>query len=174
MKRAATCVMALGVFAGLAACGSSSPSTTPSPAPMVFTAAILPANELGAIQGGETSGSGMATITFDVTRDSAGTITSATASFQCNLTGFPSTTSVILAHIHVGSSSQNGGIVVNTGLASGDVTLTNGAGSFQKQSVTVDPALAQQIADNPSGYYFNVHTSANPGGVARAQLNRIQ
>jgi hypothetical protein len=175
MKRVVASAIGLGVLAGLVACGSSSSSTTtPSPAPIMFTATILPANELGAIQGGETSGSGTVTITFNVTKDSAGAITSATAAFQCNLTGFPSTTNVTLAHIHVGSSSQNGGIVVNTGLASGDAPLTNGAGSFSKQNVTVDAALAQQIADNPSGYYFNVHTSANPGGVARAQLNRIQ
>ena len=29
---------------------------------------------------------------------------------------------------------------------------------------------AQQIIDNPNGYYFNVHTTLNPGGAARGQL----
>jgi hypothetical protein len=34
----------------------------------------------------------------------------------------------------------------------------------------VDAALAQTIINNPAGYYFNIHTAANPGGVARGQL----
>ena len=29
---------------------------------------------------------------------------------------------------------------------------------------------AQAIVNNPPGYYFNVHTTANTGGVMRGQL----
>ncbi len=173
MTRSAVMVASLGLLVGAVACGSSS-TTTPSPAPVVFTAAILPANELGTIQGGETSGSGAATINFNLTKDAGGNITAANASFTVTLSNFPSTTTITLAHIHVGASTVNGGIVVSTGVASGDVPLTGGAGGFQKLNISVDPALAQQIINNPSGYYFNVHTSANPVGVARAQLVRIQ
>jgi hypothetical protein len=28
----------------------------------------------------------------------------------------------------------------------------------------------QSIIDNPANFYFNVHSSLNPGGVARGQL----
>jgi hypothetical protein len=61
---------------------------------------------------------------------------------------------------------------VNTGLAAGEVTLTNGAGGFTKNAVNVTPALAQALLDGPAGFYFNVHTTANPGGVIRGQLVR--
>ena len=27
---------------------------------------------------------------------------------------------------------------------------------------------------NPSSFYLNIHTAANPGGVARGQLTRVQ
>ena len=166
MRRVAGIVISVAILS--VGCGSSS---SPSTAPIVFTANILPSNELGNIQGGETSGSGNATITFVTTKDGSGSLTSATANFNVTLSGFPAGTNVTLAHIHVGSSTVNGGIVVNTGVASGDVPLTNGAGGFQKLSINItDLGLAQQIINNPSGYYFNVHTTANPSGVARAQL----
>jgi hypothetical protein len=32
--------------------------------------------------------------------------------------------------------------------------------------------VAQQLIDNPSAFYFNVHTFTNPGGMARGQLRR--
>jgi hypothetical protein len=168
----------MAVALGAAACGSNSSTPTaptPAPAAIVFTQQILPANETQGISGGEQTGSGTATITFNVTQDSTGTLTSATASFNVSLTGFPATTNITIAHIHIGvAGSAPGSIVVNTGLASGDVTLANGAGSFQKTNIAVDPTLAQQIINNPAGYYFNVHSTANPVGVARGQLVRTQ
>ena len=167
MRRVASLLFAVALIA--AGCGSS--STSPSNAPVVFTAQLLPSNEPVAINGGETSGSGSATITFNLTKDSGGTITSATANFNVTVTGFPSTTALSAAHIHIGAAgSPQGTIVVNTTLISGEVTLTNGAGGFQKLGIGFDPAVAQQILNNPAGYYFNVHSSANPAGVARGQL----
>jgi hypothetical protein len=38
----------------------------------------------------------------------------------------------------------------------------------------VDAALEQTILNNPAGFYFNVHSTLNPGGVARGQLVRVQ
>ncbi|HKW03312.1 MAG TPA: CHRD domain-containing protein [Vicinamibacterales bacterium] len=175
MTRVAAVLGSLGLLAGVAACGSSSPSTNPSPTPYVFTAQLLPANELGNINGGETSGSGTVTVTMNTTRDAAGNLTTANATFDVTISGFPSTTNITLAHIHVGASGVNGGIVVSTTIASGDVTLTNGAGAFQKLNLNIqDLNLANQIINNPAGYYFNVHTTANPGGVMRGQLVRVQ
>jgi hypothetical protein len=34
----------------------------------------------------------------------------------------------------------------------------------------VPPSLAQQILNTPSDFYFNVHSSLNPSGIARGQL----
>lgn len=166
MRRVAGLLIAVALMA--AGCGSS--STSPSTAPVVFTAQLLPSNETSTINGGETTGSGTVTITINTTKDSAGTITSATTNFNVTCTGFPTTTNIILAHIHEGASGIAGPIRVNTGIANGDVTLSNGAGGFQKLGIGTDAALAQQIINNPAGFYFNVHSTANGGGVARGQL----
>jgi hypothetical protein len=167
----------MAVALGAAACGSSSSTpTTPTPAAsaIVFTQQMLASNETGNITGGEQTASGSSTITFNVTKDSTGTLTAATASFNVTLQGFPATTNITISHIHVGAVGVAGTIVVDTGLASGQVTLVNGAGSFQKSNIAVDPTLAQQIINNPAGYYFNVHSSANVAGVVRGQLVRTQ
>jgi hypothetical protein len=52
----------------------------------------------------------------------------------------------------------------------GEVVLTNGAGTFTRAGLSLPATTAQAIIDNPAGFYFNVHTAANPGGVMRAQL----
>jgi hypothetical protein len=34
----------------------------------------------------------------------------------------------------------------------------------------MDAATINSIVANPAGFYFNVHTTLNPGGVVRGQL----
>jgi hypothetical protein len=70
------------------------------------------------------------------------------------------------AHIHQGSAGQTGSIVVD--LAPSFVALGGGFVATGTVSATLDVASA--IRANPAGYYVNVHTSAFPGGAARAQL----
>lgn len=141
----------------------------------VFTATLLPANEVPAINNAENTGSGNVTVTVNITRDASNTITAATATFQVNVSGFPSTTNFTIAHIHEGNSTvANGPIKVNTTLASGEVVLVNGAASFTKANINVPLDVAQAMLDNPAGYYFNVHTQLNGGGVARGQLTKTQ
>jgi hypothetical protein len=137
-----------------------------------FTASLLPSNEVPPITSTEQTGSGSVVVHLNLTRDSAGAITAATADFEVELSGFPATTAITIAHIHTGAAGANGGIVVNTGLAAGEVTLTNGVGRFTKTGISVTAANAQAILNNPAGYYFNVHSSAHPGGVVRGQLVR--
>jgi hypothetical protein len=62
-------------------------------------------------------------------------------------------------------------VLINTGLTAAQALgLTNGSGSFEARGVTTDAATLQSIIDNPAGFYFNIHSSTNPGGVARGQL----
>lgn len=175
MKRISLLLSAVALV-GSAACGEDSPAPQPTNLPVIFSMAIFSNQEVPPIQGVEATGSGTVTITFRTTKDAAGTITAATADFQCNLTGFPSTTTITISHIHEGvvGTAPSGNIVVNTGLASGETPLTNGAGSFTKNNINVDAALATRIIANPAGFYFNVHSSANGPGVVRGQLVRIQ
>jgi hypothetical protein len=166
----------LAVFAVLVSiaswgCSDKTP-TNPAALKPTFTADLRPANEVPPISNAENTGSGTATITFDVTRDGAGNITSGTATFTVNLTGFPAGTPFNIAHIHQAAAGVNGSIVFNTTLAASQVVANaQGAASFERSGVApADPAILQQIVNNPAGFYFNVHSTLNPGGVARGQL----
>ncbi len=169
MKRLIT----LGAIILLAAgCGSKSPTAASNANVVRFTAALLPANEVPAITNAEASGNGLATITFNLTRDAGGAITAATADFLVTMNGFPANTTVTAAHIHPGAAGINGGAQVSLGLTAGEIVLTNGNGNFTKTGITngLSPAQAQDIVNNPASYYFNIHSTLNGGGFARGQL----
>ena len=155
---------------------TDSPSTPSSPKP-TFSALMQTSNENPPITGTEAGGTGNSTMTFDVTRDASGNITDAKVTFVVNLSGFPPGTPIILSHIHSGGASVNGPVVIDTGLTpGGPVALANGSGSFTR-TVTVPSTrfdVVNQILTNPSAFYFNSHTTLNPGGVARGQLDRVQ
>lgn len=166
------------VVACLVAAGCGSDSTTPStpnanPNTVTFKATLLPANETPtAVTGGEANGTGTATITFNLTRNTAGAIQSGTVDFHYDLTGFPPGTTIILSHIHTGASGVAGGVLIGTGQSAATALgLTSGAGSWEAKGVAgVDAATLQAIIDNPGGFYFNVHSQNFPAGVARGQL----
>ena len=175
MKRLSVLAAALALFA--VGCGSSSSSTTTAPTATgkpLFSAVLSPANEVPPVTNAEASVNGTANITFDTTKDSAGNITAATATFNVTLGGFPAGSAVSAAHIHEGASTCACPVVVSTALAAGEVAVANGLASFTKTSITMDPAIAQRILTNPAGFYFNVHTPLNGGGVARGTLVRTQ
>jgi hypothetical protein len=153
-----------------AACGSS--GTAPAaPSNPTFTAQLLPANETSTIVGGESAASGSATITFVTTKDAAGNVTSASATASVTVQGFPADSTITASHIHTGAAGVAGAVLVP--FPPGTVTLSNGAGSFSS-TASVGGSDATNIMNNPAGFYFNVHTSRNPGGVMRGQLVRTQ
>jgi hypothetical protein len=167
----------VGIATLAAACGSSSPSSPSGPPnTVVFTAALSAANETPPITNVDKDAKGNASITFHLTRDNAGVITAATYDFVYSLNGFPAGTQVILTHIHEGGPGIPGGVRVNSGLTPGTaITLPDGSATnitFTGLNlfVTETFAVVQKIIDNPNGYYFNVHTPANPGGAVRGQL----
>jgi hypothetical protein len=171
MKRSGVLLLCLCLL-GAAGCGDDEP-TNASNLPIVMTASLSPANENPPIASPENTGFGNVQITFNVTRDGTGAITAGTADFHFQLTGFPSNTSIILAHIHTGGPAVNGPVLVNTGIvAATPVTQTDGVMTFSVSGVSVPGATLQNIVNNPAGFYFNVHSPTNPGGVARGQLNR--
>ena len=171
MKRFGVLLLGLSLL-GAAGCGDD---TAPSNLPIVMTATLLPSNEVPAIASPENTGHGAVQITFNVTRDGTGAVTGGTAEFHFQLSGFPSSTTIIAAHIHPGAAGVNGGVLVSTGLvATSPVTQSDGVMSFTSAPVTVPAALLQSIVNNPAAFYFNVHSPTNSGGVARGQLNRVQ
>ena len=168
-------VLLLSACSTPAAAPSPTPSPTPSPSPtpqtrFVFTADLKPSNEVPPIANAEASCTGKGTFTLNTTKDAAGTITAANALFETDVTGCPADTKINIGHIHKAAAGANGSVVVNSGLAAGELTLTGGAAKINKTTATVDPALATDIIANPAGYYMNWHSTLNPGGILRGQL----
>ncbi len=147
----------------VAGCGDDDSPTGPSTGPLTLSAILSPASEVPPVPNAESSGRGAVQVT----------ITGTTAQFYVQLTGFPGNTSIVGAHIHPGVAGVNGGVIVNTGVGAPPMPLNAGTVEFTS-TVSIDAALAQQIAANPSAFYFNVHSPLNPGGFARGQLQRVQ
>ena len=159
-----------------AAAGCEDKATTPTPVVPTFSMALTSAQEnppIASLGSPEANCAGTVTIKLNVTRDAAQAITAATADFQINVTGCPTTTNITAAHIHRAPVGTNGGIVVFTGLASGELALTNGAGALAKNGVNITPlSTATEILDTPTAFYFNIHSVMHGGGVIRGQLVR--
>lgn len=174
MKRLSVFAAAFALLSTVG-CGSSSTTTTSPTASTtpLFSAVLSPANEVPPVTNAEAGVTGSVTITLNTTKDGAGNITAASATFAVTLGGFPAGSSVNIAHIHEGSTTCACPVVVNTTLAAGDVTAANGLASFTRTNV-VSPEVAQRMLNNPAGFYFNVHSTLNPGGVARGALVRTQ
>ena len=109
--------LAIAVALFAAGCTSSSSPTAASPTKPTFTADLKPANEVPPVTNAESNGSGNATITFDLTKDAAGNVTAASATFVVNLNGFPANTPINAAHIHEGASTCACPVRINTNVA---------------------------------------------------------
>jgi hypothetical protein len=160
------------------ACGGdnsnpAAPTSTTGTGPFVFTAEMSTDNEIPHPSNAESTAHGAVQITMRVTRDSANAITGATADFTIQMTGLPTDTTFVGAHIHPGVAGVTGPVIVNTTLSSGTPqTVVGGAMTWTFNNITVPAATAQQLLDNPAAFYFNVHTFMNPAGVARGQVRR--
>jgi CHRD domain len=134
-----------------------------------YRADMLPSNEVPPIP--ELNASASALITLDVTRDTSGAITSGAVMFDTNY-NFPVGTTFNGLHIHTGRAGENGDIVIPGGISS--VESSTGKGSITKLiSLPTTPemlGILNAVLTNPQGHYVNLHTSANPGGAVRGQL----
>lgn len=173
--------MAIGLVAALtlAACGGGASQASPTPqrttaapttaaptaAPVtkvVFTADLKSSEQSPPIAGPESSCTGSATVTLDKAANSG--------VFEAELKGCPATTEPTIMHIHRGAKGANGAVVVNSGLVAGEWKLSAGAGKITKTIATIAPAVVSEIIASPAGFYYNVHSKANTGGVVRGQL----
>ncbi len=170
MKRSGVLLLGLCLL-GVVSC--SDDAAAPSNLPIVLTANLAPANEVPPIANAENSGRGAVQVTLNVTRDGTGAITAGTADFHFQLSGFPSSTTVVGAHIHPGATGVNGPVIVNTGVvAATPVAFQDGVATFSVSGIPVPAATLQNLVNNPAAFYFNVHSPTNPGGFSRGQLNR--
>jgi hypothetical protein len=167
-------ILAVAATLLAAGCSNDTPTTPTPPNKFVFLATLAASNEVPPITNAESGASGQATVTMNTVRDSGGAITSATVDVTATFTGFPAGSMATLAHIHTGAAGVAGGVLVSMVPAAGEVTFPNGSGSYVRGGFPVTPVdIANQIINNPAGFYFNVHTPLNPGGAVRGQL-RLQ
>ncbi len=167
---ALTGALALAVVGGVGAAQSKKPPTAGKPsrsATPVFKLRLKPSQEVPAIKGLKADAVG--SVTFDLTRNSSGVITSGEVIFSFNY-AFPGSVTISGLHIHQGAKGANGGIVVDSG--TNEPADADGVGNVTKV-VAGAPATLQAILDNPRGYYVNLHTTtpSHPAGALRAQMH---
>lgn len=132
---------------------------------------MTPANEVPPVT--TVNASGVTTLTIAVTRDATGNVTGGTINFLTSFT-FPGSITVTGLHIHEGSATVSAGVVFNTGLSSTNtLTFATGSGVINLNSTSVDVAILNRLLANPAGFYVNLHTSVNPGGVIRGQISKL-
>jgi uncharacterized protein (TIGR03437 family) len=116
--------------------------------------------------------SGRATITTDLQRDTLGQVTGGTVTFTVFYL-FPGAVTITGLHIHESPAGVNGSIVIDTGVsASNPVVNPTGKGliNIAVPITAANIAAVRRMLANPAGFYVNLHTNVNPGGVIRAQL----
>ena len=174
MKRLAYLLAAVVLFTP--ACDDDDPVDPSVLLPLRFTADMTAGNEVPPVTNADSGATGRMTLTINVTKDSSNNVTAINSSeFVVNMSGFPAGTVLTGAHIHAAPAGQTAGVLINTGLAVGEVPVTSGAASFTKSPpVPITVEQAQNLVNNPAGFYFNVHTQLNLSGAIRAQLVRVQ
>jgi hypothetical protein len=132
---------------------------------VVFTAQMLAGNEVPPVSNAEINANGSAVVTIDTALN--------TARFDFTVGNL--TTPVILAHVHEAPAGVNGPIRIDSLISpAAPLPPVSGFVTFSRSNLTAPADVVQRILANPAGFYFNVHTALNPGGVVRGQLVRQQ
>lgn len=166
LRRFLIACVATVVAAASGACDSPTKPTNPN----ALTAQLNAAAVVPPVVNTEAQATGFATIALQIVRDNTGMITSAAVDIQVTLANLPPGTSLTEAHIHLGTTGDQGAVVVDTGLAQGEVTLASGTGAFTRQNILIPTTVAQELLASPGNFYFDVHSERNPFGVVRGQL----
>ncbi len=78
--------------------------------------------------------------------------------------------SITSAHVHDGDAGTDGPVVID--LMAGADFVANSTSFSAEGSVTCSQDLLTRMIADPDAFYFNFHTTVDPGGVARAQLSQ--
>ncbi len=121
--------------------------------------------------------SGIGTFTLNPIRNPlTGEITGGSFGFTANA-NLPPGSTVVGLHIHQGVAGVNGPIVLDSRIsATNSVPLTTGVGTITAETpITTAAQLTafRGVVANPTGFYINLHTTANPAGVIRGQLTTV-
>ncbi len=138
-----------------------------------YRAVLSGANEVPPVNSAAT---GAVNVFLHIVRDDAGKIVSGSVDFNVSYK-FAVAPIFTAMHIHKGNAVTAGPVVIDSALPRQDSLPATGLlPSRQAQftnSGTAYDAVVGILAD-PSQFYFNVHTTDNPGGEIRGQLQKAE
>lgn len=138
-------LLTLPVAAGLSVLGGEAATAQG----VQLFASLFGGNEIG---GGDTDGTGNATVTFHGKTK------------LCFAILVDKIDTPVAAHIHTGIAGVNGDVLVPlTAPSAGNPGTSSGC-------VTVEDDIYSKLRSNPSDFYVNVHTGKFPNGALRGQL----
>ncbi|MDR3698307.1 MAG: CHRD domain-containing protein [Candidatus Sulfopaludibacter sp.] len=137
----------------------------------VAMALMSPFNET-AILGGAATGTG--TVVATITRGASGAISSAEVVLDLNYQ-FPSVATMTALQVQQGAERTDGPAVIHIDL--GNIVVAIGSGNVRQvlEADVTNPAVVAMLEAlfiDPSNYYLNLLTNANPTGAMRGQLLR--
>ena len=129
--------------------------------PVSYASELRPANEVPA---NASTSFGSSLVTLDLINN--------TIAWEADGSGIATAT---LSHIHRGSSSVSGPVIINFALSPAAIPggRTNGSAAIaaqQNANFLPSDLVALGSASTAIGYYVNIHSSAFPGGEMRGQL----
>ena len=151
-------LLGLALAVALAACSDDDPA---APRPETFTATMNSANEIPTASAPAFASNATGTATITVQGNTINW-TIMTTGFSASTTP-PGTNPAPPAHIHFGSATENGGIMVNLSAALN--------GTATGSTTVVDSVLTHMRAGRA---YVNIHTNNRSAGEIRGQLTRTQ
>src|SRR5215471_4211310 len=138
-----------------------------------FRAVLSTANETPPIDGYNAKGVG--DVIVHMVKDSSGKIVSGSVDFLAHAT-FPADVQVTGMHIHSGAAGVAGPVTINSGLTAASNRVFKATGDMLKLQAqfgandTAALATINGMLQDPSQYYFNIHTTTYPNGVIRGHL----
>jgi hypothetical protein len=133
---------------------------------VVFTAQLFSSNEVPPVSNADSTATGFVTVTVDTATN--------LYRFDWSVAGVASPV-IILSHIHEAPAGVNGPVRVDSLISpAASIPVISGTAVFNRAGLTGPADVTTRLLANPAGFYFNIHSTLNPGGVVRGQLVRQQ
>ncbi len=134
-----------------------------------FTAPLSPSSENPPVEGVRANGTAL--VLIHMSRDTSGKLTKAVVDFHIDFNSEAALT-VTAMHIHRGVRGVNGPVVIDSIFGTALAVEPGSTRLFRQNVVTSDAGLAtvEDLLSNPARYYVNMHSTSNPSGVVRGQL----
>jgi uncharacterized protein (TIGR03437 family) len=142
----------------------------------LFRAVLLPANELPALNN---ASRGVADIVASAVRDSSGQITSGTVDVLLRTT-LPAADTATGLNLHNAPTGQSAPVAFIAGLTTANSRPLQSGADFIHIPIQIHPtdapalALLSSLFNDPTRFYLNLTTTAQPNGLMRGQLQRAQ